>query len=87
MSFMYTKSQGHLLTCRRSRRFSSVKILSKTAGLIETTLLIEPQWDWKIKVCSWKLKVCYMDHMTKLAVMSMYGKTDLNYSSQGLKGR
>ena len=47
----------------RSFRFSSFKICSKTAGLIETTLHIKAQWDKEIKVCSWDL-----DHMTKMSL-------------------
>ena len=37
---------------------------------------MEPPWGWEIKVCSWDLS-----HMTKMAVMPIYGKKDLKFIS------
>ena len=59
---MYQSSRSFTDLSPRSLRFSSFKIFSKTAGLIETKLRIIPQWAWEMKVCS-----CDLDHITKMA--------------------
>ena len=84
MTFINTKGQGHLLTFVLDASDSVFLTLSlKLLGILKTNLLnIKPLWDWEIKVCSSDLV-----HMTKIAIMPiyMYGKKDLNSSSQELK--
>ena len=64
----------------RSLIFSSFEIFSKSSMLIETKLHIKHQWVWKIKVCSWDL-----DHMTKIAVMPIYGKKFFQFFVSGIE--
>ena len=64
----------------RSIRFSSFKIFSETAGLIEPKLHLEPTLGLEIKVCLWDL-----GHMTKMAVMPIYSKKDLKFFISGIE--
>ena len=58
----------------RPLRFSTFEIYSKTAGLIETILHIEPRWGWEIKLRSWD-----QGHMTKMSTMPICGKKGLKF--------
>ena len=78
--YKYERSRSFTDVSPRFFRFSSVKILSKTTGFIGTTLHINPQWGWEIKVCSWDL-----GHMTKMVIMPIYGKKDLKVCIMGSK--
>ena len=49
--YKYQMSRSFTCLGPRSLCFSSFKIFSKTADLIETKLNIEHQWGWEIKVC------------------------------------
>ena len=53
---------------------------SETTGLTEVKFHVEPPWDGGTKVCSNGL-----GHMTKMAAMSIYGKTLKNLLLQNQK--
>ena len=77
-TLLYIKGKGRLLI-PRSLRFSSFKLFSNTAKLIEIKFHIEHQWGLEV----WEIKVCSRDlgHMTKMTVMPTYGKKIWNSSS------
>ena len=66
--FINTKGQGHFYLCPGCLRFSIFIFSSgsKTVGLNETKLHLEPLLGGGMKVCSWDL-----GHMIKMAI---YGK-------------
>ena len=78
LTYMNTKGQSHLLTWVLDSSDSVALNFYKTTGLIETKLHIEPQWGWEVKVCS-----CNRGHMTKMAVMPIYGKKGLKFFISG----
>ena len=74
--------QDVLTFCPGCLGFSILIFFSpKTAGLIETKLHLEPMFDGGMKVCSWDL-----DHLIKMATMSICGKNLLKFSSKEENG-
>ena len=72
MTFFYKhqRSRSFVDLCPGCLRFSNLILFSsKTAGLIETKLHMEPLLDRGMKVCSWVL-----GHMIKMATMPIYVK-------------
>ena len=53
--------------CPGCLRFVSFNFFSKTGGLTETKLQVEPLWDGVMEVCAWVL-----GHMTKMAAILIY---------------
>ena len=67
--------------CRRRPPFSNV-LSSETAWPIKAKLYVEPPWEGGTKVC-----INGPGHMTKLAVMSIYGKNLKKSHSPEPEGR
>ena len=68
--------------CPGCLRVSIFNFFSKTGGLIETKLCVEPLWDGRMKVYGWVL-----GHMTKMATMPIYGKNLLKILFIWQKGK
>ena len=68
---MNIKGQGHSLTLVQGHSDSTFSnfFFLETAWLIEAKYNKEPPWDGRMKVCS-----TGPNHMTKMAVMSIYSK-------------
>ena len=77
----YQRSRLFTYLCPGCLRFS-IFIFSKTAGLIETELHVEPLWNGGMKVCSWDL-----GQMIKIFAIPIYDKKKqpLNIFSSGLE--
>ena len=81
---MNIKGQGHSLTfkqCHSDSTFSNFFFL-ETSWPIEAKFYVEPPWDGRMKVCT-----TGPSHMTKMAVMPIYGKNLKKSSSPEPKGR
>ena len=78
--YNYQRSRSFTDLCPGCLSLSIYNFFSKTAGLIETKLHVEPLWDEGMKVCAWDL-----GHMTKMAAMLIYGENRLKIFSK-LKG-
>ena len=67
--YKYQRSRPFINLCPGCHRFSIFIFSSKTAGVIETKLNVEPLLDGGMEVCTWDL-----GHMIKMAAMPVYGK-------------
>ena len=74
----YKRSRLFTYLGPRSLRFCLFKVVSKSAKLIETKLHRKHQYGWEVKVQSWDL-----GHMTKIAVMPVYGKKVFKFFISG----
>ena len=79
---MNIKGQGHSLTLIQGHSDSTCSnfFFLETAWLVETKFFVEPPWDGGMKICS-----TGPSHMTKMAIMPIYGK-NLKNSSPEPKG-
>ena len=69
--YKYQRSRLFIVLCPGCVRFSIfIFFSSKTAGLIETKLYVEPLLDGEMKVYTWNL-----GHMIEMAAMLIYDKT------------
>ena len=68
---MNIKGQGHSPTIVQGHSHSTFSnfFFLETAWPIEAKFYVEPPWDGRMKVCTTGLR-----HMTKMAVMPIYGK-------------
>ena len=81
---MNIKVQGHSLTLVQSHSDSTFSnfFFLETAWPIEAKFYMEPPWDGRMKVYT-----TGPSHMTKMAVMFIYGENLKNSSSPEPKGR
>ena len=81
---MTIKGEGHSLTLVQGHSDSTFSnfFFLETAWPIEAKFYVEPPWDGRMKVSTTALR-----HMTKMAVMPIYGKNLKKSSSPEPKDR
>ena len=81
--YEYQRSRPFIDLGPRSLRFNIYNFFFlETAWPIEAKFYLKPPWDWRMKVC-----ITGPSHMTKKAVMPIYGKNLKKSSSPESNGR